>query len=181
MRERFSDIWQKNPEFFGKSFIRVDRTAFFSTQKTVRERRFFCWKKSVSLNFFRNKQKILLVQCQQFCRKTMSVCRRKHWGSFIVKKVFFFCFPIKQFWDMKGVLFAAQSKLHSRCPDEVVDVFFWWKKELSKVCFRTFSQSFLAFVGKLQALPSKNLVSFPEKHLELEIFLDKKFLFWTFS
>ena len=41
----FSGHLAKNPEFFGKSFLRVEKTAFFFIEKNVRENYFF-WKRS---------------------------------------------------------------------------------------------------------------------------------------
>ena len=98
------------------------------------------------------------------------------------QKLIPFVFSANSSGTCEGVFFSAQSKLHSKCPDENVDVLFSMEKELSNLFFRTSSQRIPAFVRKLQALLSKFLVVILEKPLGIENFLDrKKYCFWNFS
>ena len=96
VREKFWDIWKKNPEFFGKSFMRVEKTAFFVTEKNVREKRTLLWKEICFNEIIRPEQKFRFsfwTFFQQFCRKTLPVFRSKFWG-FFCREFFLFLFHL---------------------------------------------------------------------------------------
>ena len=76
MWENFLDIWQKSPELFGKSFMRVEKTAFFFIEKTVREINFF-GKKAASIKLSDLSKKI-----REFCWNFFSAVLSEDNSSF---------------------------------------------------------------------------------------------------
>ena len=49
LRGMFSDIWQNIPEFFGKIFMRVEKTVSCLPKNLLEKRETFCRKKSASM------------------------------------------------------------------------------------------------------------------------------------
>ena len=82
----------------------------FFYPKDCSRKKIFLLKKVSFIEFIRFKQKNLLKQRQQFCRKTMSVCRRKHWGSFFVKKHFFLLFSHQTVLGLERSTFCSAVK-----------------------------------------------------------------------
>ena len=83
----FSGHLAKNPEFFGKSFLRVEKTAFFFIEKNVREINFF-GKKAASI-----KLSDLTKKIQKFCWNFFSAVLSEDSSSFLEEflRLKFFC------------------------------------------------------------------------------------------
>ena len=165
LRKKFHQGWQNCILFNPKDWSR---------------KKSFCWKKSISLNLLELSRKFRMNVFSSFVGRPSQFFGRKIEEVSLWKKFLSFCFSTKQFWDLRRSTFCSAVKTSFEISGWLSWRFFSKKRTL-QCLFSDIQPEISGSVGKLQALLSKNLVAFPEKHLELEIFLDKKFLFWTFS
>ena len=130
LRGRFLNLWQR-------MFHQGWQNRILFTEKTLREGRFVCRKKTLSTNLLYLSKKFpvfLSVEFQQFCQKAMPVFRRRFWEwiLFFVKKNFPFVIPSNSSVSFEKTVFAVLSKLHSTCSEIFLDVFFFEKKSVPK-------------------------------------------------
>ena len=139
VREKFSDIW-KNPEFIGKSLLRVEKHAFFVTEKNVRENRTFLRKINQLQWNYQTRAKI-----QIFCRNRQFFSnffgrQFQFFGgifenNFFCKEFFFVFAPSNISGTFEETFFAVMLKLHSRCPQRNSRSFLFRKQTLFQFFF----------------------------------------------
>ena len=173
LRERFLNLCQRK-------FHQGWQNRILFTEKTLRESRFVCRKKTLPMKLLYLSKKFpvfLSVEFQQFCQKAMPVFRRRFWEWILlfVKKIFPFVVPSNSSVSFEKIVFVVLSKLHSTCSENFLDVFFSKKSQFQNL-FWTLSRRIPAFVGKFHEVLSE-MLALPEEFLEVKIFLIKKNLF----
>ena len=177
LRGRFLELMQKKtPEFIKKSFIRVDKTAFFFTDGLF-EKVAFCGKTSVPWKFlYRSKKirfpvgvflKILSEDHASFPKKKLRILFL--WEKKYIFLLFYQTVPVLS----KKYFGQCCQNFNLRVREKISMYFFPDKKNQFQKFFRMLSQNIPAFVEKLQAVLSKKLLSLPEEFFEVKNFLFK--------
>ena len=174
LRKKFHQGWQNCILFNPKDWSR---------KKT------FCWKKSVSLNLLELSRKFRMNVFSSFVGRQSQFFGRKIEEVSLWKKFLSFCFSTKQFWDLRRSTFCSAVKTSFEISRWLFWRFFSKKKELSNVCFRTFSQRFRALSENFSRYCLKTLLHFQRNILRLKYSSIKNFCFelsakekyWTFE